>query len=76
MCSEFRCASCAFAVLTGIMPGGVSEYACCKESHSVPYFYYDSNPDRVADCANYLSNKHITSSRMDRPVTIFKESQS
>lgn len=54
MHSEFRCAGCIHGVLTGILPNGVTEYACCKSNDLIPFFYYDANPDRVRDCIDYI----------------------
>ena len=64
---EFRCSSCVYGVLTGVLPGGVSEYACCKDNYSAPYFYYDVNPERVSDCVDYANNrrKHSRSQNQD-----------
>lgn len=53
MCSDFRCSQCEHSVLTGILPNGVMEYACCTGDELVPYFYYDINPERVANCIDF-----------------------
>jgi len=48
-----KCSSCAHAVLTGILPNGVHEYACCKSNDLKPFFYYSIDPDRVDGCVDY-----------------------
>jgi len=59
MSSEFRCAKCIHSVLTGILPNGVSEYACISNPDAGPMFIYDANPSRVVNCMDFVSNRSV-----------------